>query len=150
MQVKIGIVGTGSTVSIGSYHTHALKQIQDVAITAVYNRSLERSKAFITDHNLANTIAYTTYEELLDAVDGVIICTPSNVHTTFILQAIQARKAILVEKPIVSTYSDCALILDALEAEPVFAMVGYSLRFSRQVLELKRLITEKMGKIYNL
>lgn len=150
MHINIGIVGTGSTVSIGAYHAHALQQIQDATITAVYNRTLGRSQAFIAEHNLKDTIACTTYEELLDAVDGVIICTPSNVHTEFILQAIQARKAILVEKPIVSTYSDCSAILDALEAEPVFAMVGYSLRFSRQVLELKRLIAEKMGKIYNL
>ena len=73
---------------------------------------------------LQNTVAYTSYEELLDAVDGVIICTPSNVHTSFILKAIEAKKAILVEKPLVSTYDDCSLILRALEAQPVFTMVG--------------------------
>lgn len=150
MKTKIGIVGTGSTVSIGAYHAHALEQIQDVVITAVYNRTLERSKAFIAEHSLKQAVACTSYEELLASVDGVIICTPSNVHTEFILKAIQAKKAILVEKPIASTYGDCPLIVKALEAEPVFTMVGYDLRFSNQVIELKRLITEKMGKVYNL
>lgn len=150
MRVKIGIVGTGSTVSIGAYHASALASVADVTIAAIYNRSIARSKAFIAEHNLQDSVACTTYEELLEAVDGVIICTPSNVHTEFILKAVQAKKAILVEKPLVSTYGDCSLILDALEAEPVFNMVGYDLRFSNQVLALKRLITEQMGQIYTL
>ncbi len=150
MKVKIGIVGTGSTVSIGAYHAHALAQIQDVEVKAVYNRTLERSKAFIAEHSLQTCRASRSYEELLDAVDAVIICTPSNMHTPFILKAIQAKRAILVEKPLVSTYSDCSLILGALEKEPVFTMVGYGLRFSNQVVALKRLVTEKMGRIYTL
>jgi len=150
MRTKIGIIGTGSTVSIGAYHALALAQMQEVELSGVYNRSRERSEAFIAEHDLKHTIAYASYEELLKAVDGIIICTPSNVHTPFILKAIQAKKAILVEKPIVTTYSDCSLILEALEAEPVFNMVGYDLRFSRQVLALRNLIKENMGKIYNL
>ncbi|MBI9094990.1 MAG: Gfo/Idh/MocA family oxidoreductase [Sphaerochaeta sp.] len=150
MRVKIGIIGTGSTVSIGSFHAQALVQMQNVEVSGVYNRSLERSEAFIKEHKLQNTIAYTSYEELLDAVDGVIICTPSNVHTPFILKAIEARKALLVEKPIVTTYDDCSLILRALETQPVFTMVGYDLRFSQQVLQLKRLVKERMGRIFNL
>jgi len=149
-KTKIGIIGTGSTVSIGTFHADALAQMKNVALTGIYNRNLERSKAFIAEHNLKYTVACTTYEELLDTVDGIIICTPSNVHTTFILKAIQAKKAILAEKPIVTTYSDCSLILEALEIEPVFNMVGYDLRFSNQILALRRLIKEKMGKIYNL
>ncbi len=150
MHIRIGIIGTGSTVSIGSFHALALEKIQGVEVTGVYNRSLQRSEAFIAEYNLKQAVACTSYAELLNVVDGVIICTPSNVHTEFILQAIQAKKAILVEKPIVTTYDDCALILQALEAEPVFNMVGYDLRFSNQVMELKRLITEKIGKVYNL
>lgn len=150
MKSKIGIVGTGSTVSIGSFHALALAQMDDVEVAGVFNRSKQRSEAFIAEHNLENTVACTTYEKLLDIVDGVIICTPSNVHTSFILKAIQARKAVLVEKPIVTSYGDCPLILKALEEEPVFTMVGYDFRFSNQILELKRLIKEEMGKIYNL
>ncbi len=150
MHIRIGIVGTGSTVSIGSFHALALERIHGVEVTGVYNRSLQRSEAFIAEHNLEQAVACTAYAELLNVVDGVIICTPSNVHTEFILQAIQAKKAILVEKPIVSTYGDCALIMEALEAEPVFNMVGYDLRFSNQVVELKRLITETIGKVYDL
>ena len=145
MKTKIGIIGTGSTVSIGTFHADALAQMKNVALTGIYNRNLERSKAFIAEHNLKYTVACTTYEELLDTVDGIIICTPSNVHTTFILKAIQAKKAILAEKPIVTTYSDCSLILEALELDPVFNMVGYVLRFSKQILELRRLIKENMG-----
>lgn len=149
-KIKIGIVGTGSTVSIGAYHAHALSQMQEVQLVGVYNRNLARSKAFIAEHNLKSTVACTSYEELLDAVDGVVICTPSNVHTGFILKAIQAKKAILVEKPIVTTYGDCSDILGALEAQPVFNMVGYALRFSYQVLALKRLVKEEMGRVFNL
>ncbi|HKM08662.1 MAG TPA: Gfo/Idh/MocA family oxidoreductase [Sphaerochaeta sp.] len=148
--IKIGIIGTGNTVSIGANHALALSQIQDVQLVGIYNRSPERSRAFIEEHNLKSTVVCASYEELLDAVDGVIISTPSNVHTPFILKAIQAKKAILVEKPIVTTYSDCSLILEALEKQPVFNMVGYALRFSYQVLALKRLIKEEMGRIFNL
>lgn len=150
MKTKIGIIGTGSTVSIGAFHALALAQMPDVELSGVYNRSLKRSEAFIAEHKLKGTLAFTTYEELLDAVDGIIICTPSNVHTPFILKAIEAKKAILVEKPLVTTYADCSLILDALRGQPVFNMVGYDLRFSKQILTLKRLIKEEVGKIYNL
>ena len=37
--IKIGIIGTGNTVSIGANHALALSQMQDVQLVGIYNRS---------------------------------------------------------------------------------------------------------------
>lgn len=150
MKLRIGLVGSGSTFSIGSYHALAIEESSKAHIVGIYNRTSDRSESFIFEHHLTHAKAYTSYGELLDAVDGIIICTPSNVHTSFIIEAIRKGVAILVEKPITSTYSECFSILDALEETPVFNMVGFSLRFSHNINVLKELIQNNIGLIYNL
>ena len=150
MNIKIGLIGTGDTFSIGSYHAKAIRHNNNATLVGIYNRTKERSISFIAEHNLKEAHPYTSYEELLDAIDAIIICTPSNAHTPFVLEAIKKGKAILVEKPITSTYSECQSIMKALEKNPVFNMVGFDMRFSHQVIAFKNLIKNHMGNIYNL
>jgi len=140
MNINIGLIGTGDTFSIGSYHAKAIQHNKNATLVGIYNRTKERSAAFIAEHNLKEAHPYTSYEDLLDAIDAIVICTPSNAHTPFILEAIKKGKAILVEKPITSTYSECLSIIRALERNPVFNMVGFDMRFSNQVVAFKELI----------
>ena len=49
----------------------------------------------------------------LDQVNGVIIATPPDTHCALVLQALEAGKAVLCEKPLALTREECMAMLDA-------------------------------------
>lgn len=93
-----------------------------------YTRDQEKRDSFREEFGVARGSA--SYEELLadDEVEGVLITTPNDVHKPFILQALEAGKAVYTDKPIAHTAKDGAEIAEAVaESGQVFA-VGHSAR----------------------
>ncbi|MBN2851383.1 MAG: Gfo/Idh/MocA family oxidoreductase [Clostridia bacterium] len=149
MKVKVGIVGTGSTVGIAHFHAEGLKKDKRAEITAVYNLNEKTAAAFSNAHGLTATIC-RTYSELLELVDAVVICTPNYAHIDYVVGAILNGKAVFVEKPLAVDYEECRKALSALENNKVFNMVGFVYRFSNHAVAVKKLVSEKIGKIYTI
>jgi predicted dehydrogenase/threonine dehydrogenase-like Zn-dependent dehydrogenase len=73
-----------------------------------------------------------------DDADAVVIATRHDSHTRLVIAALEAGKAVFVEKPLCTTPADLASIVDAsarLEAagQPPFLMVGFNRRFAPAV-----------------
>ena len=149
MKKRIGIVGTGNSVSIGYFHAMGLVSDDRCEIVAVLNRSLERSQKFIADLSL-NAKAYTNYDEMLDDIDGVIICTPNNSHIEYAVDAMKKHVAVLLEKPMSDNFSKCQQLVDVARETEVFCMIGYTNRFSNQVETLSKFVRENLGNIYTV
>lgn len=67
-------------------------------------------------------------------VDAVIVSTSEHEHTAPVLQAIELRKAVLVEKPIALSLEHADRMLTAAARTGVDFRVGYSRRFKRSYL----------------
>lgn len=78
-------------------------------------------------------------------VNAVIVATSENEHTLPVLQALEQRKAVLVEKPIALNLDQANRILTAAVNSGVSFRVGYSRRFQRHYLVGKEQI--KMGRL---
>jgi predicted dehydrogenase len=63
-------------------------------------------------------------------IDLIVIASPNGEHAEQILLGTQAGKHLLVEKPIVTTASDCRRVVDAVEAAGVVLLCGQICRFS--------------------
>jgi len=148
MKAKIGIVGTGQTVGIAHYHALGLLADGRVEISAVYDLDTAGAARFLTDHGLDHAQVCSSYLDLLECVDAVDICTPNFTHIDYVLGAIQAGKAIFVEKPLALSTSDSQRAVQALQGKQLFNMVGFVMRYAYAIQELRKLVQNDIGRVY--
>lgn len=105
-------------------------------LVAVGSRSDERARAFAARHGIER--AHGSYRQLIedDAVDAIYIATPHPQHLAIGLAAVQAGKAVLVEKAFTATVAGAQRLIGAAQDHAVFAMEAMWTRFqpaSRQL-----------------
>lgn len=129
---RIGIV------SAAHMHAHAyaaaLAQIAGVEVAGIFDEEAARGQAFANQHHIPWVDRAAA---LLEAVDGVVICSENAYHRRFVELAAPYRRPILTEKPLATGYEDArALLRAAAEADaPLF--MALPVRFSAPVAALR-------------
>lgn len=144
---KIGIVGVGETVGIAHFHAEGIKRDRRAKLAAVYDLNRENAERFVSSHGLDAKVC-ASYEEMLSLVDGAMICTPNSTHISYAMDTIRAGKAVFVEKPLSISSDACAPLLALLEEAPVFNMMGFIYRYANQIITLRELVAEHIGRVY--
>lgn len=95
--VRVGVIGYGQ---IGRTHRAVIDSLPDADVVAVSRREPVEHDPGLDWH--------ADYRELLrrDDIDLVAICSPSGLHAGQALDAIQAGKGVVVEKPIALAVAD--------------------------------------------
>lgn len=113
---KICIVGCG-----GIARVHAKNLLGAVELSFV-SRRRESAEAFSKEFGAGQV--YESYEEVLASdVDGVVICTPPNLHAEQVVAALAAAKGVMVEKPMCISAEEVAAIAAAVAAQPDVPLV---------------------------
>ena len=88
---------------------------------------------------------YTDYKELLKdpEIDAVLIATPHDLHAVQAIDAFNAGKHVLIEKPIARNLKEAKAIIDAAEKSGKVGMIGFCQRFAPVHAEMKKIIKEK-------
>ncbi|MDQ0222602.1 Gfo/Idh/MocA family protein [Streptococcus moroccensis] len=148
-KIKIGIVGTGKTIGIAQMHIGAFKRMDSVEITALYDILPDFAKEYKERFELTNADVCSTYDELLSKVDAVIICTPNNTHVSYAVQAINAGKHVLCEKPFGTSAEDSLRALQYSKLTDKVCMIGFCYRGVPAFRYIKHLIDNKeLGEVY--
>jgi len=140
-----GIVGTGG---IARQFAADLRLIPDARLANVCSRDDDRAAAFAAEFGAERACA--DLEGLLadPILDAVYIATPNSVHADQAAMAIEAGKAVLVEKPLAISAAQARLIAAAAESRGVFVMEALWTRFLPAVRAAKRLIAEgRIGQV---
>jgi myo-inositol 2-dehydrogenase / D-chiro-inositol 1-dehydrogenase len=122
--LSIGLLGAGR---IGRVHAAAMDVVSGVTLVAVADAVPEAASALGSQHG----VAVRTVEEILDdqAIDAVLIATPTNLHADLITAAAEAGKAIFCEKPIDFSEERTRACLDVVAQRGVPLMIGFNRRF---------------------
>jgi predicted dehydrogenase len=84
-------------------------------------------------------------------IDGVVICTPEDRHVEVALAAIDAGKAVAIEKPLAHTVADAERIRDAAGLAGVPVLAAHVLRFEPRYAAVRRAIeTGEIGAVQAL
>ena len=120
----------------------AMKLIPDAELVAICSRDQARADAFAQKHGAR--AAYHSLEALLKdpQVDGVFIASPNSLHAEQTIQAAQAGKHILTEKPMSTSVADAVAMAQACRRHGVKLGVAYHLRHHPAHIESRRLIAE--------
>ncbi len=92
--MKIGMLGAGS---IGARHVRAFRDA-GADVCAVASRSFDGAQAFARTHGAME--AYATLAEMIDAVEVVCVCTPTDLHLAQAIQCFDAGRDVFCEKPL--------------------------------------------------
>ncbi|GMR25234.1 MAG: Gfo/Idh/MocA family oxidoreductase [Ignavibacteria bacterium] len=140
-KVKVAIIGLGGVAQL--VHLPNLLKIKSVILQSVAEIKTNRLNAIAEKFNIPER--YKDYRELLakSDVDAVIVTTPTALHKEIAIDCLNAKKELLVEKPIARTFKEAAAILKAAKKNNKKLMVGMNLRFRPDTLLLKSLIQSK-------
>lgn len=143
-ELGFGIIGCGA---ISKMHAGAMEAVEGarlVACTDVNPSNLER---FSKEYDIK---AYSTATEMLndENINAVSICTPSGLHKKFCIDAANAGKHIVVEKPMALTTEECDFIIEACEKNNVKLEVISQNRYKQTFRYVKDLVAGgALGKI---
>ena len=146
MSLGFGIVGCGM---IAGFHAKAINEIAGARLVACQSRRLEAAEAFATEHGGK---AYADLASMLadDEVDVVTICTPSGAHLDPAVAAAEAKKHVIVEKPLEVTTKRCDAIIEACQKNGVTLSTIFPSRFHDSSILLKQAIDQKRFGILTL
>ncbi|MCU4166149.1 Gfo/Idh/MocA family protein [Carboxylicivirga caseinilyticus] len=143
-KIKFAVIGLGH---IGKRHSEMIKRNEDAELLAVCDI---RPKEDLNWQE--NVPFYTSISELLKNqpdVDVVNICTPNGLHAEQAIEALEAKKHVVVEKPMALSKADAEkVIFKALQmSKQVFAVMQN--RYSPPSVWLKEMVEAKrLGDIF--
>lgn len=141
-----GIVSTGKHPDIKI--APAIAEVGGGELVAVYSRDRERAEAFAQKHG-ANA-AYDQLGELLkdSRVDGVFVCSPNAIHAEHVVQAANAGKHVLCEKPMTTTIADAIRMVHACRRAGVTLGIAFNLRQHPAYIRARELVAAgALGRI---
>lgn len=143
-RIGIGIIGCGKVVT--AIHLSALRRTGVARVVAVADPIEERCR------RVAGLVACAAsdWRQILqnDAVQAVLICSPSAHHAECAIHALGHGKHIYVEKPLASTLADAEAVLQAWQGSNLVATVGFNYRHHPLFMKVRDLVTSgKLGRL---
>jgi predicted dehydrogenase len=141
--MRIGMLGVAH-VHVASYL--AAVQAAGASVVGVYDWDIERGQAWANSHD----ISFAGHPEaLLDSrLDGVIVCAETVFHEELIKLAVQARVAVLCEKPLGVSREDLISIVNSCSSAGVPLMTCFPARFHPAVRLVRSMVIEgDLGRV---
>ena len=137
--INIGIIGCGKIAQVR--HIPEYAENPDAKLAAFFSPNRARAQEQADKYGGK---VYDTAEALLadPDIDAVSICAANYAHAELSIQALNAGKHVLCEKPMATTLADCEAMVECAKKNGKFLMIGHNQRLAKAHMEAKRLIDE--------
>jgi predicted dehydrogenase len=137
--IRWGVVGPGR---IANNVTADFPHVEGATPVAVASRDRGRGEAFAARHGIGRV--HDSYRAIIEDpdVDVLYVATPHPMHHAVALAAIDAGKALLVEKAFTATVAGAVEVVDRARSAGVFVMEAMWTRFQPAVVALRELIAD--------
>ena len=146
--LKVGVIGVGA---ISPVHLNAYQKHPAVEIIAVADVSDANLASVGEQYGVPAEMRFKDYKKMLKCRDlqAVSICTPNWLHAPVAVDALNAGKHVLTEKPMAMNAAEAQKMVDAAKKHRRILQVGHNHRFDKEPMFAKKLIESgKLGKIY--
>ena len=146
---RVGIIGCGGIAN--GKHMPALKNTGRVDMVAFCDIIEERAVKAAQEYGTPDAKVYTDYKELLkdDSIEIVHVCTPNRSHSFITIDALEAGKHVMCEKPMAKTYEEAKAMVEAAKRTGKKLTIGYQNRQKPQSLYVKECCDNgELGEIY--
>ena len=127
-KVRIGIIGCGGIAN--GKHMPSLKKLKNVEMVAFCDIIPERAEKAAKDFGTADAKTYVDYKELLkdESIEVVHVCTPNRSHSFITVDALEAGKHVMCEKPMAINSVEAKKMIDAANRTGKKLSIGYQSR----------------------
>jgi len=145
MPVRYGIIGCGAI----SQRRHIPECVANPAsqLAAIADVVKDRVEE-IAGKNKAK--AYTDYKEMLKSsdIDAIVVAGPNALHAQQSIEAMEAGKHVLCEKPMATTREDAKMMIATSEKTGKFLMIGLNQRLMPPHVRAKEILQSgRLGKV---
>jgi len=141
---RVAVVGCGYWGSKHARVMHAADGVEEVVLV-----DSRRDRLLNLGRSYKTAPWFTDLRSALAYVDAVVVATPPSTHVAVAMQAIEAGKHVLVEKPLAPTCAGARRLDRAAAAAGVVLMVGHTFEYNPAVRKLRQLIqSEELGEVY--
>jgi predicted dehydrogenase len=147
--VKVGIIGCGGIAN--GKHMPSLKQLPNVQMVAFCDIIVERAEKAKAQYGTPDAKVYEDYKELLkdETIDVVHVLTPNRSHSFITVDALDAGKHVMCEKPMAINSVEAQKMLDAQKRNGKKLTIGYQSRYRADSKYLKQeALDGTFGDIY--
>ena len=137
--LKLALVGCGA---IARFHLDGIKEaVPQIRVTAAIDPVPEKAASIAAE---TGAQAFSSLDEALEQgnFDAVDLLLPHDLHEKFALQAFQAGKHVLLEKPMAPTLEACERILAAARQAGTVFMVAENSQYWPEIVTARTLIQE--------
>ena len=138
VKVKIAIIGCGGIAN--GKHMPSLSKLDNVEMVAFCDIIEEKAQEAAKKYGDGTARVYTDYKELLkdESIDVVHVLTPNRSHSFITVDALEAGKHVMCEKPMAINSAEAKKMLDAAKRTGKKLTIGYNNRQRADSLYLKQ------------
>ncbi len=147
-KIRAGIIGCGGIAN--GKHLPAMKKNGNFEIVAFCDLVEERAQKARQEYGTEDAKVFTDYKELLkEDVEVVYVLTPNSAHAPLSIDALEAGKHVMCEKPMAKTYAEAKAMVEAAERTGKILTIGYQNRYRADSSYLKKACQDgELGEIY--
>ncbi len=147
--VKVGVIGCGGIAN--GKHLPSLHKLPNVEIVALCDIIVERAEKAAKEYGTPDAKVYEDYKELLkdESIEIVHVCTPNRSHSFITVDALEAGKHVMCEKPMAINSEEAKKMLDAAKRTGKKLSIGYQNRYRPEMQFIKNECEQgNLGDIY--
>ena len=148
-KVRIGIIGCGGIAT--SKHLPALHKLSNIDMVAFCDLIRSRAESAAKNYGTPDAKVYENYKELLEdkTIDVVHVLTPNRSHSFISVDAMEAGKHVMCEKPMAINAEEAKKMVDAAKRTGKKLTIGYQNRQRNDSLFAKAEVEAgTLGEIY--
>jgi predicted dehydrogenase len=128
-QLKAGIIGCGGIAN--GKEMPSAKKTGLVDLVAFCDLIIEKAVQAASDYGTPDAKTYINYKELLkdETLDIVYVCTPNRWHSQITVDALNAGKNVMCEKPMAINSAEAKKMVDAAKKTGKILTIGYQARY---------------------
>ena len=134
--VRVAVVGAGV---FGREHARVYSELSGSQLVAVCDIEESGGRPVAEQYGAAFV---SDYRELAGMVDAVSVAAPTEAHWAIVCDLLQAKIAVLVEKPIARTLDEADQMIEAANRSGAVLQVGHLERFNPAVTAAARILTQ--------
>ena len=137
MPVKYGVIGCGAIAQ--RRHIPECVANPESKLVAVADPVKERVDEVAAKYEAK---AYTDYKEMLkdSTIDAIVVAGPNSLHAQQSIDALNAGKHVLCEKPMATTREDAKAMLEAAKKNKKYLMIGLNQRLMPAHMKAKKIL----------
>ena len=148
-KLKAAIIGCGGIAN--AKHMPSVAEIPEVEMTAFCDTVIERAQKAAKEFGTPDAKVYKDYKEILadKSIDIVYVLTPNREHSFMTIDALNAGKHVMCEKPMAKTSKEAKEMVETAKKTGLVLTIGYQNRFRQNSQYVKKMTTRgDLGEIY--